>query len=29
VHAVQDAIDWVIWRDLGCKDDGNSVSFDR
>ena len=29
VHAVNDGIDWVLWRDLGSRDDGSPVSFDR
>ena len=28
VHAVTDDIDWAVWRDLGNRDDANSVSFD-
>ena len=28
VHSVQDSIDWVIWRNLGCKDDATPASFD-
>jgi prepilin-type N-terminal cleavage/methylation domain-containing protein len=27
VHAVVDDIDWAVWRNLGCKDDGFAVSF--
>ncbi len=28
VHSVQDQIDWVVWKNLGCKDDGLSASLD-
>jgi hypothetical protein len=26
---VQDSIDWFVWKNLGCKDDGEAASFDR
>ena len=29
VHAVNDQIDWVLWRNLGNPSDGNPASFDR
>ena len=29
VHAVNDSVDWAVWGNLGNKDDGFAVSFDR